>query len=95
LEGLPGAGVGQNSTQLVSPRGLQHSRRSVAGLKNEFSIRLKFSADASVMIGVLDGKSLLAGAPTSAGKTFVGEMAAAKAIAEGRKRSFYCPTMRW
>lgn len=41
--------------------------------------------------GVLDGKSLLVIAPTSAGKTFVGEMAAVKAIAEGRKAVFLLP----
>src|SRR6516225_2862995 len=38
--------------------------------------------------GILTGKSLTLIAPTSAGKTFVGEMAAAKAIVEGRKAVF-------
>src|SRR5581483_592674 len=41
--------------------------------------------------GVLDGNSLLVVAPTSAGKTFVGEMAALKAITEGRKAVFLLP----
>jgi ATP-dependent DNA helicase len=41
--------------------------------------------------GVLDGKSLLVVAPTSAGKTFIGEMAAVKAIADGRKAVFLLP----
>ena len=41
--------------------------------------------------GVLDGNSLLVVAPTSAGKTFVGEMAALKAITEGRKAIFLLP----
>ncbi|ARP67374.1 MULTISPECIES: DEAD/DEAH box helicase [Mesorhizobium] len=41
--------------------------------------------------GVLDGKSLLVVAPTSAGKTFVGEMAALKAIGEGKKAVFLLP----
>jgi hypothetical protein len=41
--------------------------------------------------GVLDGQSLLVVAPTSAGKTFVGEMAALKAISEGRKAVFLLP----
>ncbi len=40
---------------------------------------------------ILDGQSLLVVAPTSSGKTFVGEMAAAKAIMEGR-RYFCFPT---
>lgn len=40
---------------------------------------------------VLDGRSLLAVAPTSAGKTFIGEMAGAKAVTEGRKAVFLLP----
>lgn len=40
---------------------------------------------------VLDGASLLVVAPTSAGKTFVGEMAAARAVTEGRKAAFLLP----
>jgi len=40
---------------------------------------------------ILDGESLLVVAPTSAGKTFVGEMAAIKAISEGRKAIFLLP----
>lgn len=40
---------------------------------------------------VLDGESLLVVAPTSSGKTFVGEMAAARAVADGRKAVFLLP----
>ena len=40
---------------------------------------------------VLDGKSLLVVAPTSAGKTFIGELAGAKAITDGRKVVFLFP----
>lgn len=40
---------------------------------------------------VLGGNSLLAVAPTSAGKTFIGEMAGIKAITEGRKAVFLLP----
>jgi helicase len=40
---------------------------------------------------ILDGRSLLVVAPTSSGKTFIGEMAAAKAIAENRKAVFLLP----
>jgi helicase len=40
---------------------------------------------------ILDGNSLLVIAPTSAGKTFIGEMAATRAIIEGRKAIFLLP----
>lgn len=40
---------------------------------------------------VLDGRPLLVVAPTSSGKTFIGEMAAARAITEGRKAAFLLP----
>jgi len=40
---------------------------------------------------ILDGKSLLVVSPTSSGKTFVGELAAIKAIDEGRKSIFLLP----
>jgi replicative superfamily II helicase len=41
--------------------------------------------------GLLAGRSLLVIAPTSAGKTFIGEMAAAKAVVENRKAVFLLP----
>ena len=41
--------------------------------------------------GLLGGMSLLVVAPTSSGKTFIGELAAAKAIADGRKAVFLFP----
>lgn len=40
---------------------------------------------------ILDGQSLLVVAPTSSGKTFIGEMAATKAMLEGRKTVFLFP----
>lgn len=40
---------------------------------------------------VLGGNSLLTVAPTSAGKTFIGEIASIKAISEGRKAIFLLP----
>lgn len=40
---------------------------------------------------ILDGDSLLVVAPTSSGKTFIGEMAATKAIVDGRKAVFLLP----
>ena len=41
--------------------------------------------------GVLDANSLMVVAPTRAGKTFIGELAALKAIADGRKAVFLLP----
>lgn len=40
---------------------------------------------------VLDGESLLVVAPTSSGKTFIGELAAARAVLTGRKAVFLLP----
>ena len=40
---------------------------------------------------LLDGQSLLVVAPTSSGKTFIGEMAAARAVTEGRRAVFLFP----
>lgn len=40
---------------------------------------------------ILDGASAVVVAPTSAGKTFVGELAACKALSEGRKAVFLLP----
>lgn len=41
--------------------------------------------------GVLDGKSLLVVAPTSSGKTLIGEVAAVRAVAAGKKSVFLLP----
>ena len=41
--------------------------------------------------GIIAGNSLVVIAPTSAGKTFIGEIAAAKAIIDGRKAVFLLP----
>lgn len=41
--------------------------------------------------GVLDGKSLLVVAPTSSGKTLIGELAAVQAVIAGRKAAFLLP----
>jgi helicase len=40
---------------------------------------------------IMDGQSLLVVAPTSSGKTFIGELAASKAILDGRKAVFLLP----
>ena len=41
--------------------------------------------------GVLNGKSLLVVAPTSSGKTMIGELAALQAVMEGKKAAFLLP----
>ena len=41
--------------------------------------------------GVLEGKSLLVVAPTSSGKTMIGELAAVRAITAGKKAAFLLP----
>ena len=41
--------------------------------------------------GVLDGKSLLVVAPTSSGKTLIGELAATQAVTTGKKAAFLLP----
>ena len=41
--------------------------------------------------GVLDGKSLLVVAPTSSGKTLIGELAAIQAVIAGKKAAFLVP----
>ena len=41
--------------------------------------------------GVLDGKSLLVVAPTSSGKTLIGELAAIQAVIAGKKATFLLP----
>jgi ATP-dependent DNA helicase len=51
----------------------------------------RLQVDAINKHGIVDGGSLVVIAPTSAGKTFIGEVAAAKAITEGRKSVFLLP----
>ena len=41
--------------------------------------------------GVLDGKSLLVVAPTTSGKTLIGELAAIQAVIAGKKAAFLLP----
>jgi helicase len=43
----------------------------------------------AIAAGLLDGKSLLVCTPTASGKTLVGEMAAMKAILEGKGKAVY------
>ena len=45
--------------------------------------------------GVLDGESLLVVAPTSSGKTLIGEVAAIQAVTAGKRLHSSCRTVRW
>ncbi len=53
---------------------------------------MPLQVDAVMRTGLLRGSNVLALAPTSAGKTFVGEMAAVRHWQAGRKAVFLCPT---
>ena len=64
----------------------------VAEWANRFGDTLRpIQLDAINQHRVLDGRSLLVLAPTSSGKTFIGEMAAVRAVLEGRKAVFSLP----
>ncbi len=64
----------------------------VAAWSERFQNRLhELQLDAINDRRVLDGDSLFVVAPTSSGKTFIGEMAAARAVAAGRKAVFLLP----
>ncbi|MDX6528490.1 MAG: ATP-dependent helicase [Blastocatellia bacterium] len=63
---------------------------------NEWSVNFKAGLNALQLMAVndhriLDRESLLVVAPTSSGKTFIGEMAALRAIVDGRKAVFLLP----
>lgn len=67
-----------------------------AAVTMEWSIRYPAGLNALQLkaineYGVLNGESLLVVAPTSAGKTFIGEVAALKAIGQGQKAVFLLP----
>jgi len=56
-----------------------------------FEYLLPLQVEAVKNYGLLDGKNLLIGAPTSAGKTRCGELAAIKAVSSGRKGLILVP----
>lgn len=84
-----------SNTELVGPledltaHGIPHE--AVAAWNTRFKTLNSLQLQAVNECGVLQGHSLLVVAPTSAGKTFIGEVAAVKAIAEGRKAVFLLP----
>ena len=60
--------------------------------KNKFASGLNsLQLEAVNEYRILDGDHLLVVAPTSSGKTFIGEMAAARAVVQGRKAVFLLP----
>ncbi|MEM6839981.1 MAG: DEAD/DEAH box helicase [Cyanobacteria bacterium P01_C01_bin.120] len=59
--------------------------------KNRFSELNNLQLSAVNDYRVMDGKSLLVVAPTTSGKTFIGELAAARAIVDHRKAVFLFP----
>lgn len=67
------------------PEGLLHAWRSTIGRLNELQVQ------AINDYGALDGKHLVVVAPTSSGKTMIGELVAAKAALERRRAIFLLP----
>ncbi len=63
----------------------------VQAWRQRFSTLNSMQIRAANEFGVLQGKSLLAIAPTSSGKTFIGELAAARALAAGKKVAVLLP----
>jgi len=87
--GQAGARVGRGITQLAT-FGLPASVLDVwAAAFPEGLNELQLSAVNEAR--VLDGQSVLAIAPTGSGKTFVGEMAAMRAVTQGKKAVFLLP----
>lgn len=66
-------------------------RKAVDLWEGRFPAGLNELQRAAIARGVLNGTSLLVVAPTGAGKTFVGELAAMRAVAEGRRTAFLLP----
>jgi helicase len=72
--------------------GFDYPDRVLAEWGAKFSQGLNaLQAEAVNEFRVLDGQSLLVVAPTSSGKTFIGEMAAVRAVIAGRKAVFLLP----
>ncbi|MFE0421067.1 DEAD/DEAH box helicase [Streptomyces sp. NPDC058953] len=60
--------------------------------RQKFNKLNELQVDAVNEAVLLDGNSVLVSAPTSAGKTMIGEIAAMRAVAQGRKAVFLLPT---
>lgn len=66
-------------------------RKAVDLWEGRFAAGLNDLQRAAIARGVLNGTSLMVVAPTGAGKTFVGELAAMRAVSEGRRTAFLLP----
>ena len=72
--------------------GLGLSAEVVSNWKHRFPAGLNaLQLKAVNEYGILQGQSLLVVAPTSSGKTMIGELAAIQAVAEGKKAAFLLP----
>ena len=80
------------SSKISSLSGFGFPNELIAVWSERYSDRLlDLQRDAINQYRVLDGESLLTVAPTSSGKTFIGEMAAAKAVLDRKKAVFLLP----
>ncbi|MFD9716102.1 DEAD/DEAH box helicase [Streptomyces sp. NPDC059076] len=64
----------------------------IAAWHQKFNKLNDLQVDAVNEAVLLDGNNVLVSAPTSAGKTMIGEIAAMRAVAQGRKAVFLLPT---
>ncbi|MFB7272107.1 DEAD/DEAH box helicase [Streptomyces sp. NPDC056244] len=64
----------------------------IAAWRREINKLNDLQVDAVNEAMLLDGNNVLVSAPTSAGKTMIGEIAAMRAVAQGRKAVFLLPT---
>jgi helicase len=76
--------------QDLSKLGIQKTVIEEWSKKYEFGIN-ELQLEAINEYRILDGKSLLVVSPTSSGKTFIGELAAVKAITDGKRALFLLP----
>src|SRR5262245_2389768 len=77
----------QSLTNLGISRKFIHAWQA-AGIRS----LLPLQAKAAFHSALLEGRNLVIYSPTASGKTFIGEMAAARHLSRNRKAVFLCPT---